>query len=75
MSRKLYEAVIGTGQYKDKNGELKTKWETVGTIIETDSGKRGLLLKRTFNPAGLPVDEKSPNSVFINLFESRLGSY
>ena len=75
MSRKIYEAVIGTGQYRDKNGEAKTKWESVGSVIETDNGKKGLLLKRTFAPSGLPVDDKAPNCVFIPLFEPKSGNY
>lgn len=71
MARKLFDAAVPCGEYTDRNGITKAKWETVGSVIETDNGKRGLLLKRTFNPAGLPVDDKSPYTAFISLFEPK----
>ena len=71
MAKKLYDAVIPTGEYVDKNGNNKTRWEVIGSVLELDGGKKGLLLKRTFAPSGMPVDDKAPNSVFINLFEHK----
>ena len=71
MAKKLYDAVIPTGEYVDKNGNNKTRWEVIGSVLELDGGTKGLLLKRTFAPSGMPVDDKAPNNVFINLFEHK----
>ena len=33
-----YKNLVVAEKYKDKNGEEKTKWNTVGIQIETDKG-------------------------------------
>ena len=58
MAKKLYDAVIPTGEYVDKNGNNKTRWEVIGSVLELDGGKKGLLLKRTFAPSGMPLMTK-----------------
>lgn len=77
MSRKLYDLTIPAGQYTDKNGQQKTKWETIGAVFQNDAGKSFVTLKRTFNPAGVPVDQNGSNreNVIINCFDANARGY
>lgn len=72
MTRKIGDLAIPAGSYRDKNGNEKTRWENVGSMFETDNGKKFLTLRRTFNPAGVPLDDKGSNrdSIIINLFSA-----
>ena len=72
MTRKIYDLTIPAGTYTDKNGQTKTKWENVGAVFQADNGKSFVTLKRTFNPAGVPIDEKASNkeNIIINLFSA-----
>tara|TARA_R110000868_G_C10620758_1_gene742259 strand:+ start:500 stop:739 length:240 start_codon:yes stop_codon:yes gene_type:complete len=47
MSRVLNEITIINGQYLNKNGESKNRYQTIGSIIET---KNGPMLKLDFIP-------------------------
>ena len=69
MSRKIYDLTIPAGSYTDKNGKTRTNWENVGAVFQREDGKSFITLKRTFNPAGVPMDEKGSNrdSIIINL--------
>lgn len=70
MTRKLYDIAAKTGEYT-KNGETKARWQTVGTVLETDRGMM-LLLDRTFNPAGMPMSDRGdPSQVMLSLFEPK----
>ena len=77
MTRKTHNLVIPEGQYVDKNGQTKTRWENVGAIFEADNGRKFITLKRTFNPAGIPLDDKGSNkdSIIINLFDANSRGY
>ena len=72
MTRKTHNLAIPAGQYVDKNGQTKTKWENVGAVFQADCGKSFVTLKRTFNPAGVPLDDKESNreNIIINLFNA-----
>ena len=70
MTRKIGDLAIPAGSYRDKNGNEKTRWENVGSMFETDNGRRFLTLKRTFNPAGIVVDDKNKENIIINLFSA-----
>ena len=77
MTRKTHDLTIPAGQYVDKNGQTRTKWENIGAIFQTDNGKSFVTLKRTFNPAGIPLDDKGTNkdSIIINLFDANNRGY
>ena len=47
MSKVLKEITIINGQYLNKNGETKNRYQTIGNIIET---KNGPMLKLDFIP-------------------------
>jgi len=54
MTKKVYDLAIKTGTYTDRNGNEKGRWENVGIVLQLDDGGKMLLLKRTFNLAGVP---------------------
>lgn len=66
MATKEFDAVVATRKYTDRNGQEKTVWENVGTVMRTDKGLF-LSLKRTFNPAGVPNPDNR-DTVAISLF-------
>lgn len=68
MAQKKYDVAAKTGTYM-KDGQEKSRYETVGTIWEGDNGPY-LVMKRTFNPAGVPFKDGS-DSIFLSLFEPR----
>lgn len=72
MTRKTHNLVIPEGQYTDKNGQTKTNWTTIGAVFKSDNGKSFVTLKRTFNPAGIPLDDKGSNreSIVVNMFDA-----
>ena len=74
MSTKLYDCMVAVSKYKDQQGNDKTKWENIGAIWQnTDqSGNtyETLMIKRTFNPAGLDAKEGA-DSVRVSLFKPK----
>lgn len=71
MTRKTHDLTIPAGTYIDKNGNEKTKWENVGAVFQSDNGKSFVTLKRTFNPAGIALDDRGSNreSIVVNMFD------
>ena len=65
--KKLYDLAVKTGSYTNKAGEEKGNWENVGTIMQKDDGNKMILLKRTFNPAGVPNPDNR-DSVILSMF-------
>lgn len=66
---KLYDLVVKTGEYTNGNGETKARYENIGSVMRNDKGQFALL-KKTFNPAGVPGDP-SRDSVMVSMFEPR----
>lgn len=66
MASKMYDVVVKTGEYQS-NGETKGRYENIGTMMQGDNGPF-LILKRTFNPAGVPNPDNK-DSVLVSLFE------
>jgi hypothetical protein len=71
MATKKYDLAVKTGSYM-KDGEEKGRYENVGSIWQGDNGHY-LVLKRTFNPAGVPFKDGS-DSIFVSMFEPRQDS-
>lgn len=63
---KKYDAAVKTGTY-ESNGQTKNRYENVGIVMENDKGELSLLLKATFNPAGVPRDA-GRESIFVSFF-------
>lgn len=64
---KLYDLAVKTGEYQDRNGNTKGRYENIGAVMRNDNGQF-LMLKRTFNPAG--VDAKG-DSILVSMFEPK----
>lgn len=65
--QKLYDVTVKTGEYTNGHGEKKGRYENIGSMMQGDNGPF-LILKRTFNPAGVPNPE-CKDSVICSLFE------
>ena len=65
--QKMYDLVVTVGSYVDKQGNQKREYETIGTVFQ---GQKGIyaIMKKTFNPAGVPSDR---SSFFVNFYEPR----
>ena len=66
-TKKIYDAVVVTGEYQDRNGQTKKRYENVGSVMENDNGMF-LMLKKTFNPAGVA---SSGDSILIGFYEPK----
>lgn len=67
MAEQTYQDVVCVvGQTKDQ----KPIWKKVGVLTTTkSSGRAVILLDRTFNPAGVAVDQHNKTSVPLYFFE------
>ncbi len=65
--RKKFDAVVKTGSYTTPSGETKARYENVGTVMENEKGELSLLLKATFNPAGVQRDPGRDN-IFVSFY-------
>lgn len=69
MATKKYDLAVKTGSYTNRNGETKNRYENIGAVMVGDNGPY-LMLKRTFNPAGVPVQD-GRDSILVSCFEPR----
>lgn len=69
MAKKIMDIAVKVGEYEDEHGEWKGRYENVGSLMEGDDGEF-LILKRTFNPAGVPNPDNR-DSLIMSLFEPR----
>jgi len=67
MASKLYDVAVKTGSYTDKTGATKNRYENIGVMMDGDNGPY-LMLKRTFNPAGVPNNAERDN-ILCSLFK------
>lgn len=59
-SKKIRDIVVKVGEYQDRStGETKGRFENVGALMQNDdeAGSFFIMLKRTFNPAGVPKQD------------------
>ena len=66
-AKKVKDLVVKTGTYMSQ-GQEKWRWENVGSLMQGDDGNQFILLKRTFNPAGINV-EPGKDQVLISMFD------
>lgn len=64
--KKVKDLVVKIGTYTT-GGQEKTRWKTIGALMEGDSGQF-LFLDRSFNPAGVPFKEGS-ESIIVSMFD------
>ena len=67
--QKLYDLAVKTGEYQNSQGETKGRYENIGSLMQNENGQF-LILKRTFNPAGVPNPD-CKDSVLVSCFEPK----
>lgn len=67
-ARKVKDLAVKTGSYTDASGKTKGRYENVGSMMKGDDGNFFILLKRTFNPAGVHVEE-GRDQLIISVFD------
>lgn len=66
-STKLKDLAVKVGTYTDRNsGQEKGRYENIGALMQSDDGSMFIMLKRTFNPAGVPSDRES---ILVSAFD------
>jgi hypothetical protein len=68
MATKLYDLAVKTGSYTNAQNEQKNRYENIGSVMQGDDGGQFVIMKRTFNPAGVPNPD-CKDSVLISCFE------
>ena len=68
VAKKLYDLAVATREYRDRDGNTRTNWLTVGVVMEKDDGGRFIILNRTFNPAGVPNTENR-DTLILSMFK------
>lgn len=66
-AKKVYDLAVSTRRYTDREGKEKSAYENVGSVLEMDDGGKMILLKRSFNPAGVPFKDGS-EQIVISMF-------
>jgi hypothetical protein len=71
-TKKVYDLAVKVGEYQDQSGATKAKYENVGLVLQKGDGGKFLMLKRTFNPAGVPdFSGKGGENILISMFEPK----
>ena len=68
MAHKTHDIVAKVGEYTDRQGNTKARYENVGALMQGDNGPF-IMMKRTFNIAGLPNDGR--DNALLSCFEPR----
>ena len=66
-AKKVKDLAVKTGSYT-KDGQEKGRYENVGALMKMDDGSFFVLLKRTFNPAGVPVED-GRDQIIVSVFD------
>lgn len=67
-TKKLYDLAVKTGEYTVQ-GQTKGRYENVGAVMQSDDGGKFIMLKRVFNPAGVPdLSGRNSDSVLLSMF-------
>lgn len=73
-TRVLKELAVAVSTYEDRNsGQTKNRYENIGVLMESESNgevNRYIMLKRSFNPAGVPFKQGS-DKILISMFDPR----
>jgi hypothetical protein len=73
MAKKLYDLAVKTGEYTVQ-GPTKGRYENVGAVMQSDDGGKFIMLKRVFNPAGVPdLSGRNSDSILLSMFPPKDG--
>ena len=70
-SKPIKDAVVILGKYVDSTGKERVRSQNVGILMQKDDGGTFLMLNRTFNPAGVPVDGEYNSNVIISFYDPK----
>lgn len=68
MSKK-FDLVVKTGTYTS-GGQEKSRWKTIGALMDDGKGGMYAFIDATFNPAGVPRKDGS-ESIMVSCFEPK----
>lgn len=68
--KKTHDLLVVVGTYKDREGNPKNRYQTIGSLFQGDKGPF-ILLDRSFNPAGVPYNAERGNQIMVSAFEPR----
>lgn len=64
MAQKIFDIAAKTGEYQDRQtGQMKGRWQNVGSVMQGDDGTQFIILNRWFNPAGMPNPENRDSTI------------
>src|SRR3989304_9242538 len=66
-TKKIYDLTVAPRRFTNRDGKEKSSYENVGSVLEMDDGGRMILLKRSFNPAGVPFKDGG-DQIIISMF-------
>lgn len=67
-TKKIKNLSVAVGKYTDNNGNEKTNWLNIGSIMQKDDGGKFMIMNRTFNPAGVPNPENRETFI-VSMFD------
>lgn len=73
MTKVLYDLIVKEGEYQDETGMSKARFLNVGKVLqkETQEGTKSfMLLKRSFNPAGI-ANPENKDSIILSLVKPK----
>ena len=68
--KKLYELVVHSGSYTDKDGNEKSSWLNIGSVWKNNDDNHFMLLRATFNPAAIERKNGS-DCITVAMFEPK----
>ncbi len=69
MANKTHDLAVKVGEYTDKQGNTKGRYQNVGALMMGDKGPF-IMLAKWFNPAGV-TDGRGGESILISAFEPK----
>jgi len=68
-AQRIREIKVPVGEYTDQqSGQKKTRWETIGSLWAGEKNDF-IVIKKTFNPAGLESSPNNKHTVVLNCFD------
>lgn len=67
--KKTHDLAVKVREYQDNQGKTKGEWLNIGSVMENENGAF-LLIKRTFNPAGIPNPDNRDN-IMVSMFADK----
>lgn len=68
-ARKTHDLSVVIGEYTDRDGNTKKRYQNVGALMEGDNGPF-IMLAKWFNPAGIQ-DSRGGESLLVSCFAPR----